>query len=73
MNSKENTSAIIEVKKNYSRIILNYLQSKNLTFKMFQTDDQPNTKFEIHNITPADAFRLGVFSQVQLRDGEFLI
>lgn len=73
MSVINNSSAIIEVKKKYSHVIMNYLQSKNLSFKMVQNDDQPKTKFEIHNITPSDAFRLGVFSQVQPSDGEFLI
>ncbi len=69
----ENAATIIEVKNKYSRIVTNYLQSKKLTFRVFQSEDQPKTKFEIQNITPFDAFHLGVFSQVQLSDGEFLI
>lgn len=63
----------IRLNKRYLKIITSYLEKKQYDFSVFDPETGKRSVIQIENLTPEDAFYLGVNAQVQLADGEILI
>jgi len=67
-------NTIIRFNKKYLRIITSYLQTNHYYFEVGNDNgNKSKIQLEIKNLNPEDAFYLGVKTQGQLADGEFLI
>lgn len=64
---------VIEVKKKFENVVVNYLQTNTLSYKVVPSENPKRSRIQIDNLESTDAFRLGVQVQVQLVDGEYLI
>lgn len=64
---------VIEVKKKFENIVVNYLQTNTLNYKVIPSENPKKARIQVDNLETTDAFRLGVHVQVQLVDGEYLI
>ncbi|HPE33955.1 MAG TPA: hypothetical protein PLI65_04075 [Bacteroidales bacterium] len=73
MESTPANQTVIEVKRKFVPIVVNYLENKALIFRIVSSETSKTTKIQIDNLKSQDAFRLGVQVQVQLIDGEQLI
>lgn len=73
MEANHQKSTVIEVKKRFENLVIGYLQQNSLQYKVVGSDNPKKTRIQIDNLESTDAFRLGVQTQVQLVDGEYLI
>ena len=73
MEANHQKSTVIEVKKRFENLVIGYLQQNSLDYKVVSSDNPKKTRIQIDNLESTDAFRLGVQTQVQLVDGEYLI
>lgn len=73
MESTPANQTIIEVKRKFVPIVVNYLENNEHIFRIVSSETSKTTRIQIDNLKSQDAFRLGVQVQVQLIDGEQLI
>lgn len=73
METQVMETTIISLNKKHLKIIINYLKNNNYRFQVKSDEKDIKSRIEIHNLKPEDAFYLGVNTQVQLLEGEFLI
>lgn len=64
---------VIEVKKKYKRLVLEYLKRNQINHRLLEPGMNGKSRIEVQNIGSKEAFDLGVKAQAQLLDGEFLI
>ncbi|MBE0639956.1 MAG: hypothetical protein IH598_15670 [Bacteroidales bacterium] len=64
---------VIEVKKKFENIVVSYLQTNTLNYKVIPSENPKRIKIQVENLDSTEAFRLGAHAQVQLVDGEYLI
>jgi len=73
METNQQRPTVIEVKKRFENLVIGYLQQNSMNYKVVGSDNPRKTRIQIENLESTDAFRLGVQTQVQLVDGEYLI
>lgn len=73
MESTPANQTVIEVKRKFVPIVVNYLENNALIYRIVPSGTSKTTRIQIDNLKSEDAFRLGVQVQVQLIDGEQLI
>ena len=65
--------SVLEVKRKYKSILINYLTQHQLRYKVLDNGSNGRVRFEVQNLGSEDAFAIGAKTQAQLLDGEYLI
>ena len=63
----------IQLNTRYLKIITAYLEKNGYSFSVMVSGKNEKRLIQIEDLSPEDAFYLGVNTQVQLLDGEILI
>lgn len=70
---QETVKTIIKVRKRYKNFVLSYLNYHKMDHQLLESDNDGRSIIEIKNLQSREAFDLGVKTQAQLLEGEYLI